>query len=800
MPTHQDNGEVHSTFKLKVKILSAKIHKHNRSNALSRLRGPLFRVDYNTTTWDAPPPSDCPTNTQHMTSNRGMTPTKSGWSPHFSSKTHFTISTNSQIEFRVVSQSAAHMNHNNGSGLVVGYSRLSVRDALRHHGNSLEDVSFALDILPLPGDTTTDGSTPSALGTLYLSLSASSRAVNAALVAAHLSRSATPTTRNEGPRSASSTPAVPRRPRGGASGGSDGGGATHASPDTEGLPPHWERRVDPATGRTYYVDHLTRQTQWEQPQPLPSGWERRVDANNRVYYVDHNMRTTTWHPPSENLLHNVVRWRQWYDTRAGNMRNQMSEVYASSAWAGGHPNSIPESLGPLPEGFERRRDANGRVYYVNHRTKTTQWEDPRQTTAPLPSGWEMRYTSEGFPFYVDHNTKTTTFKDPRQPGSVNSTQWTLDRKVASFRYLCHVNSSTQKVEIRVSRSNLLVDSFRQLIAIPPQTLRGRLFVTFKEEEALDYGGVQREWFFQLSDQLLNPMYCLFEYASGNNFSLQINPNSSVNPEHLQYFRFVGRFIALALFHGKFIDNGFTLPFYKRLLNKPLSLKDLQTVDEEYYNSLLFIHENSIDEADLELYFEADYEHFGQTKTCELKPGGKDIKVTDENKEEYLGLMVNWRFSRGTEEQMEAFLTGFADVFPLQWLQYFDERELELILCGMQKIDVDDWQQNTAYKDYTVTNKQIVWFWRFVRTLSAEKRVRLLQFVTGTCRLPVGGFKELMGSNGLQLFTIKRAGKDNSLPLSHTCFNRLDLPPYKSYETLVEKVTLAIDETEGFGLQ
>nr|CDS32868.1 nedd 4 E3 ubiquitin protein ligase [Hymenolepis microstoma] len=126
------------------------------------------------------------------------------------------------------------------------------------------------------------------------------------------------------------------------------------------------------------------------------------------------------------------------------------------------------------------------------------------------------------------------------------------------------------------------------------------------------------------------MYCLFEYASGNNFSLQINPNSSANPDHLQYLRFVGRFIALARFHGKLIDNGFTLPFYKRLLNKPLPLKDIQTVDEEYYNSLKFIQENSVDKADLELYFVADYEHFGQHISCELKPRGKDIKVTDES--------------------------------------------------------------------------------------------------------------------------------------------------------------------------
>ena len=68
---------------------------------------------------------------------------------------------------------------------------------------------------------------------------------------------------------------------------------------------------------------------------------------------------------------------------------------------------------------------------------------------------------------------------------------------------------------------------------------------------------------------------------------------------------------------------------------------------------------------------------------------------------------------------------------------------------------------------------------------------------GTCRVPVGGFAELMGSNGPQRFCIEKVGKENWLPRSHTCFNRLDLPPYKSYGQLVEKLNFAIEETEGF---
>ena len=60
----------------------------------------------------------------------------------------------------------------------------------------------------------------------------------------------------------------------------------------------------------------------------------------------------------------------------------------------------------------------------------------------------------------------------------------------------------------------------------------------------DFLSLFREWFFHLSHDVLNPMYCLFEYASNSNYSLQINPASSVNPDHLVYFRFIGRFIAM----------------------------------------------------------------------------------------------------------------------------------------------------------------------------------------------------------------------------------------------------------------
>ncbi|KRZ87044.1 NEDD4-like E3 ubiquitin-protein ligase WWP2 [Trichinella sp. T8] len=570
----------------------------------------------------------------------------------------------------------------------------------------------------------------------------------------------------------------------------------------QSLPAGWEERLD-GFGRRYYIDHNTMSTTWERPinVPLPQGWELRYDPFGRVYYVDHNTRTTTWQRPTQLMLQAHQQWQSLRDE--GHIRWQQRFLDSS------HVNLLSNDA-QLPEGWERRQDpASGRFYYLNHNTRTTQWEHPLQSNSllseALPPGWDTGYTSEGIQFFIDHNTRTTTYNDPRtgQPTPdtferINLSSQSFSSKISRFRYKCMSNSLSNYVKISVSRDDVLEDSLSEVMRKNPLDLRRRLFINFKGEEGLDYGGIAREWFFVLSHAILDPMYCLFEYSGKNKYNLEINPASYVNPDHLKYFKFVGRIVAMAFFHSKFIYNGFTMPFYKRMLGKRLTLEDLESVDPEFYNSLKWIQENNVDEADLGLYFTMDYSLLGEHLSDELKPGGKEIKLTEENKEEYLNLTVEWRFNRGIQEQTKAFFDGFNEIFPIEWLKIFDERELELLLCGIQKIDIDDWERNTVYHHYTPASKQIQWFWQFLRSASNEQRARMLQFVTGTCRVPVGGFAELMGSTGPQLFCIEKTGKEVWLPRSHTCFNRLDLPPYRSYEQLCERLTRAIEETEGFG--
>ncbi|XP_055844658.1 E3 ubiquitin-protein ligase Nedd-4 isoform X1 [Episyrphus balteatus] len=473
---------------------------------------------------------------------------------------------------------------------------------------------------------------------------------------------------------------------------------------------------------------------------LPPQWSMQVAPNGRTFFIDHVARKTTWIDPRNG--------------RASPMPNQTRRV--------------EDDLGPLPEGWEERVHTDGRVFYIDHNTRTTQWEDPRLSNPNI--------AGQAVPYSRDYKQKYEYFKSHiRKPTNVPN-----------------------KFEIRIRRTSILEDSYRIINSVnKTDLLKTKLWVEFEGETGLDYGGLAREWFYLLSKEMFNPYYGLFEYSAMDNYTLQINPFSGLcNEEHLNYFKFIGRIAGMAVYHGKLLDAFFIRPFYKMMLQKPIDLKDMESVDTEYYNSLLWIKEN--DPSELELTFCVDEETFGHTSQRELKTNGANVDVTNDNKDEYIKLVIEWRFVSRVKEQMTAFLDGFGSIIPLNLLKIFDEHELELLMCGIQNIDVKDWRDNTLYKgDYHMNHIIIQWFWRAVLSFSNEMRSRLLQFVTGTSRVPMNGFKELYGSNGPQMFTIEKWGTPNNYPRAHTCFNRLDLPPYEGYLQLKDKLIKAIEGSQGF---
>ncbi|KAG6508465.1 hypothetical protein ZIOFF_033839 [Zingiber officinale] len=151
-------------------------------------------------------------------------------------------------------------------------------------------------------------------------------------------------------------------------------------------------------------------------------------------------------------------------------------------------------------------------------------------------------------------------------------------------------------------------------------------------------------------------------------------------------------------------------------------------------------------------------------------------------------------------RINSFLEGFNELVPKELISIFNDKELELLLSGLPEIDLDDLQANTEYTGYSAASTVIQWFWEVVKSFNKEDMARLLQFVTGTSKVLLEGFKALQGISGPQQFQIHKAyGAPERLPSAHTCFNQLDLPEYSSREQLEERLLLVIHEaSEGFG--
>ncbi|KAK0089475.1 hypothetical protein PV325_007225 [Microctonus aethiopoides] len=638
------------------------------------------------------------------------------------------------------------------------------------------------------------------------------------------------------------------------------------------LPAGWEERQD-ANGRTYYVNHIARFTQWERPtaqNAVPAGGvtneQRSLDTAatefQRRFHISVDDAESRQHRSSaisqERELSREEDECNYEDSEDGNEVGHSGEIdvgdisTTDSERSGDHGGylaecddqsddnvdspagsrrsseqptlPIPNGDG-LPPGWSMQLAPNGRMFFIDHNERATTWVDPRtgrpspmpnhnvpsatprsdlDQLGPLPEGWEERVHTDGRIFFIDHNTRTTQWEDPRMSNpqiAGPAVPYSRDYKL-KYEYLKSQlrkpSSVPNKFEIKVARNNILEDSYRIISSVNRvEILKTKLWVEFEGEVGLDYGGLAREWFFLLSKEMFNPYYGLFEYSAMDNYTLQINPFSGVcNEEHLNYFKFIGRIAGMAVYHGKLLDAFFIRPFYKMMLAKTIDLKDMESVDSEYYNSLLWIKEN--DPSELELTFCVDEDSFGHTSQRELKSNGANIPVTDENKDEYISLVIQWRFVSRVQEQMNAFLEGFNALVPLALVKIFDEHELELLMCGIQHIDVKDWKKNTLYKgDYHANHITVQWFWRVILSFNNEMRARLLQFVTGTSRVPMNGFKELYGSNGPQLFTIEKWGTPENYPRAHTCFNRIDLPPYESYQQLRDKLIKAIEGSQGF---
>ncbi|TDH69606.1 hypothetical protein CCR75_002264 [Bremia lactucae] len=371
--------------------------------------------------------------------------------------------------------------------------------------------------------------------------------------------------------------------------------------------------------------------------------------------------------------------------------------------------------------------------------------------------------------------------------------WFLERMSALLRPW-----EEGRIKLRVKRDHILVESMEQLLGIQPEHIHFPLRIEFIGEAGIDAGGLQREWFSILFGRLLDDELGLFMTCHRHTQAVAINPNSEdCTADHLLYFRGIGRLLGRALLEGQTMQARLCLPILKHFLGTPITFSDLQYVDPEVYSSMVWIRENDGVDA-LELTFcvtelRADDEVF----TIDLIPEGREKPVTDANKLEFLHLKLRYLMLDRYAPQLQALSLGLFEIIPQEALLVFDYQELELVLCGLPEIDLNDWKNNTVVApSFSDAPRVVDWFWEILQRFTEDERARFLQFSTGSSRVPVQGFKGLTSYDGrICPFSLRPLpNQSRGFPKVHTCFNRVELPLYAS-KTDMETALFAVLDME-----
>lgn len=356
------------------------------------------------------------------------------------------------------------------------------------------------------------------------------------------------------------------------------------------------------------------------------------------------------------------------------------------------------------------------------------------------------------------------------------------------------------LKMKVNRNNILVESMEQILGVQMEHIHMPLRIEFIGETGIDAGGLEREWFELLTEKLFDETIGLFSCAHVDSLAYIFNANSGeASVDHLLYFRGAGRLIGRALLEGQFMQAHLALPVLKHLLGVPISFADLEYIDSEVFKSLQWMKKNEGVE-NLCLDFSITNRKLnGEIEVIDLKENGRNIEVNDANKQEYIYLRLRYVMLDCFAGQLQHLMAGIFEVIPQELILVFDYQELELVLCGVPSIDINDWKAHTKTSEDFPENL-LEWFWEIVEKFTDEDRARLLQFTTGSSRVPVQGFRALTSYDGrICHFTLKAIEyPEHGYPRAHTCFNRIDVPKYTQKDDLEEILSLVINmEVTGF---
>uniref|UniRef100_A0A6I8QQU4 Ubiquitin-protein ligase E3A n=1 Tax=Xenopus tropicalis TaxID=8364 RepID=A0A6I8QQU4_XENTR len=316
-----------------------------------------------------------------------------------------------------------------------------------------------------------------------------------------------------------------------------------------------------------------------------------------------------------------------------------------------------------------------------------------------------------------------------------------ERRITVLYSLVQGQQLNPYLRLKVRRDHIIDDALVRLEMIAmenPADLKKQLYVEFEGEQGVDEGGVSKEFFQLVVEEIFNPDIGMFTYDESTKHSW-FNPSSF---ETEGQFTLIGIVLGLAIYNNCILDVHFPMVVYRKLMGKKGTFRDLA-----------------------------------------------------DSHPEFVSLYTDYILNKSVEKQFKAFRRGFHMVTnesPLKYL--FRPEEIELLICGSRNLDFQALKDTTEYDGgYTRDSNIIKEFWEIVNSFTEEQKRLFLQFTTGTDRAPVGGLGKL------KMIIAKNGPDTDRLPTSHTCFNVLLLPEYSNKEKLKERLLKAITYAKGFGM-
>jgi hypothetical protein len=344
-----------------------------------------------------------------------------------------------------------------------------------------------------------------------------------------------------------------------------------------------------------------------------------------------------------------------------------------------------------------------------------------------------------------------------------------------YRLAMMDSHGSRPVDIRISRGTAFDDSVAILNG-PAGDLRLEIqSARFNLEEAYGQGTI-REWFTVVTQDMFNPMNGLFQLREDYepHYS-EVSPTEFHPPLYREYYKAVGRFMALSITQRNPIGVTFPIMFYAKMMGRSLSIEDISQDEPNTFRTLNLI-QNCETEEDL---------------------SGLGMDVTLDNRDAFISERLDSLIAPEAFPFIQIIGEGFNDVIPMNLVnELFTPRELAQMIVGASEISVEDFTRNVSLVGYSHASPQIQWLIGLLDDFTPEQKNKFLRFATGTTQLPPGGFANLP-----QPFCIARQVDDlDDLPTAATCFYTMRLPEYKDEEILRKKVTMAIEADYGMGLE